>query len=207
MSRDELCSNCQDILKDMVIVKPDFMKYLFIKADISENELNLIQKENEKAYYPNHHHHTTIKKEEPTFRADRKKGEGKAAQKEVAFRQEMLDRLKECYDDYNKLKNNTQLTVDAKIVKLKPITDKFAEDCKAVTKKYIPDIWNTASELAKGKLKELGIEPVNATTKREEYNSLMKWQLYKCEMNAEYLRLDLTNKLYGNNYFRVTYGK
>lgn len=203
----ELCDECKEIIGEMVIVKPNFLKYLMIKADVSMDELMEIQKIEKEKHYHNPYSNTTFRKEAPTFKADKTKGEGKASKKELAFRQELLDRLKECYDSFKPIINNKNISVEAKIAKLKTITDRYAEDSKKTVRKNIPEIWEIASNIAVKKLKELGIEPVDhKQTKQDAYNSFIKWQLFKVEQNAEYLRLDLTNKLYGKNYFEITYG-
>lgn len=210
MLRNELCSNCKELLKDKVIVDSSFMKYLFIKADLNMMELEEMQEEINKIEYSTHNHHHIHKQENdttPTFKADRSKGEGKASPKELAFRQEMLDRLKEAYDKFTPIKKNTNLTPEEKIKHIKPITDTFIQDIQGIIKRFAPDLFEEYRKLAEKRLTEKGFTVQEKPKQRQEvYTAFMKYHLFKAEMNGEYLRLDLTNRVYGNNYFLVAYG-
>lgn len=190
------------------------MKYLFIKADLSPEELKEIQKEIKKPHYHNHHHHhkhkndTLIKSDKPTFKADKTKGEGKPSELEMKLRQNLLDQLKKSSIEIDKILEDKGTDKHEKIKKLKPITEDYARECKKIIEKSIIKIWEVGSETALQKLEENNINPDTTLITREEtFEAFREWQLFKAEMNAEYLRLDMTNKIHGNNYFKVTYGE
>jgi hypothetical protein len=203
-----LCDDCQTKLTDYVIVTKDFMKYLFVRSGVTKEELQEIVEEHKKPHYHNHKHFIKQTSKIPSFKVDKFKGEGKATKEELELRQLFLDAEKDAYLKFQAIKNNKSINVHEKIKQIKPITDEFKIDCQKVVKKFIPLIWNKSQDRIVERMKDFGIDASGNKGKNEEvYNALIEWKLFQAEQNSEYLRMDLTSKLLGNNYHRLAYGR
>ena len=197
MSNDEC--NC-----NMIKVDKDLFKYLFVKSGVTEEELLEFKKLNDKPHY--HNNKSFIKAEPPTFKVDKKKGEGKASKTELALRQELLNALEDAYKEFKNV--GYKLPFEKRLSMIKPITDKYATKTKEIIKRNIPLIRQEGNEIGYKLLddNQIGYDK-KETTKNEAFDIYLQWKIFQMEMNAEYLRLDLTNKMYGNQYNKVAYGK
>lgn len=143
-------------------------------------------------------------KYDPDFKPDINKGEGKASKLEIEYRSKIKGLYEPVNDVIIKIKDN-EITPKEWEDKFNKAVDTYITKAQEAVEKYIPLIWDEKKSIGLKKLKELEIKPVDNKLSPEIMDALIEWQKYAVKKNAEILRLNILNKVYGKTYFVKAY--
>jgi hypothetical protein len=137
--------------------------------------------------------------DEPTFKINKKMGEGEATKPEKEYRQSLQDLIKQVWDKQDKLNDS----------KLKNLIDNLFVDMdsegKELATDFINEVYTTNAETMVKKLKELGIKkkiPKTSTV----LDALITWQCFAVEKMGVELYYGIVNQRLGKQYFEAAYG-
>lgn len=178
---------------DMVLVNKDILNAFMLTSNLTVKDLKKLG---------------LLKKADETknkFKLDPKKGEGRPSKLEMEYTNKLKDLYKPVDEVIKKLKDN-ELTDAIFITEFNNCIDDYIKEAQNIVCEYIPKIYEGMKEVGLNKLKELDIEPSN-NENPEILEALVVWQKNAVEKHAEILRQNVTDKIYGKNYFVTTYAK
>lgn len=181
-----MCDRCQELEKELqgkALLDKDFFHSLLFDAGIIT-----------KAADPG----------KPSFKANKKLGEGEASKDELKYRQELQDLLKKLYEDIKSVDTTKdESKVESEINEL--ISD-FIKEGQTLAAAHVNNIYDKNLQTAIKKLKKLGIKNPKVPKSQPAREALLSWQQFSIEKIGTQIQLDLKNERLGRNYFEAAYG-
>ncbi|MDY9922783.1 hypothetical protein [Methanobacterium sp.] len=181
-----MCKRCQELEKELkgnALVKTDFFHSLLYDAGIIT-----------KAVDPG----------KPTFKPNKKLGEGEASKDELKYRQEIQDLLKKLYEDVKSAdttKNESKVESE-----INELILGFIKEGQTLASEHINNIYDKNLQSAVKKLKKLGIKNPKVPKSQPTREALLSWQQFSIEKIGTQIQLDLKNERLGRKYFEAAYG-
>lgn len=136
-----MCEHCKTVASKTVAIDEGILDVLIEKSGVTPTDLEGLKT-----------------KEAPTpkltFEPNENIGEGGATSEELAYRQELLDLLKELYEDVNEIINQDKGPLD-KIRRIDFLIDTFISDGQDIVNEVIPQTWDDGVDEAITTLEEI----------------------------------------------------
>ena len=141
------------------------------------------------------------------FTVDKSKGEGRPGIPELSHRKDMMDLRHKLYKDIRIVVINKDKTVESKVNEVDKLCFDFGMKLKTMNLDYIEKTRENALDTVAENMKKIGVTFQRPPQPKEVLTAFMKWQAFKSVKMGEEIRLDITDRILGTNYFSVAYGK
>ncbi|BDZ68588.1 hypothetical protein [Methanobacterium ferruginis] len=188
-----MCDRCQALEKELQTLKKELEGKPVLDMDFYHSLLydaGIITK--------------AVEPGKPSFKTNKKLGEGEASKDELKYRQELQNLLKELYEDVNSVDTTRdEETVESEI---NEFIENFIKEGQALAGKHINHIYDKNLQNAIKKLKKLGIKNPKVPKSQPARDALLNWQQFAIVKIGTQIQLDLKNERLGRNYFEAAYG-
>lgn len=144
--------------------------------------------------------------DEPPFKVDKAKGEGKASKLELEYREALITKYNDLSSKILKAFKEEKDPVGFK-KKSRTLVDTYIRETKLVVDNYIPKIWKDRQDYAIEKVEELISQTPQPKDNPEILVALVEWQKFNIERTGELVYLNSVNKSLGKDYFVKAYGR
>lgn len=126
----------------------------------------------------------------PSFKPNTHLGERISAHENLDYRQQLLNLLKNVYNDFQKIKKSTD-SPDNKIKQVDKLIDNYITEGNSLIEKSITQAYNDGVKYASDKLKKIGAKAPKLKDNPERLQSIIRQQ----QMNHEDAALTLRGRL------------